>query len=93
MIEKEVERQIAYLHAAYGLVAGVVLGLYYNSTAIPFLSVLIWGFIISYPAMIISKSIFKLSAEDFDTKAWITKGFLYFFPMWIVVWVFVYNLV
>jgi hypothetical protein len=92
MIEKEVERQIAYLHAAYGLIAGIILGLYYNSAGLPFLSVLIWGFVISYPAMIISKSIFKLSAEDFNIKAWIGKGFLYFFSVWIVVWVFVYNI-
>ncbi len=92
MIEKEVERQIAYLHTAYGLIVGIILGLYYNSTAIPFLSVLIWGFVISYPAMVISKIVFKLSAEDFNIKAWITKGFLYFFLVWIMVWVFVYNI-
>ena len=92
MIEKEIERQIAYLHAVYGLVAGVVLGIYFNGEAIPFLSALIWGFMISYPAMFITKSVFKLKSEDFTVKTWIGKGFLYFFSMWLVAWVFVYNL-
>lgn len=91
MIEKEVERKIAYIHAAYGLVSGIIAGLYYKSPAMPFLSVLIWGFILSYPVMILTRSIFKLSAEDFNIKTWITKGFLYFFSVWVVVWVFVYN--
>lgn len=91
MIEKEVERQIAFMHAAYGLIAGIIFGLYYRGDVLPFLSVLIWGFVVSYPAMIASKKAFKLSAEDFTIKAWLGKGFFYFFTVWIVVWVFVYN--
>ena len=92
MIEKTLERQIAYLHAAYGLVAGVLFGIYFSGEAIPFLSVLIWGFMVSYPAMLITKSVFKLSSEDYNIKSWLGKGFLYFFTVWLVVWVFVYNL-
>ncbi len=91
MIDKEVERQIAFLHAAYGLIAGIVLGLYHKSDVLPFLNVLIWGFIVSYPVMIVSKKTFKLSAEDFTVKAWLGKGFFYFFTVWMVVWAFVYN--
>lgn len=93
MIGKEAERQIALLHAAYGVVAGIMFGLYYKSAAIPFLSVLIWGFAISYPAIFITRKMFRLSVEDFNIKAWIVKGFLYFFLVWIVAWVFVYNIV
>ncbi|MEE8403064.1 MAG: hypothetical protein V3R93_04840 [Candidatus Hydrothermarchaeaceae archaeon] len=91
MIEKDVERQIAFMHAAYGLVAGIIFGIYYRGDVLPFLSVLIWGFVVSYPAMIASKKTFKLSAEDFNVKAWLGKGFFYFFTVWLVVWVFVYN--
>ena len=93
MIEKDVERQIAFLHAAYGLVFGIIFGLYYKSVALPFLSVLIWGLAISYPVMIITKRMFKLSTADFSLKTWIIKGFLYFLSVWMVAWVFVYNLV
>ena len=93
MIEKELERKIAYLHAVYGLVAGVLFGIFFAGPAIPFLSVLIWGFIVSYPAMLITKNMFKLSDEDYNLKSWLGKGFLYFFTVWLVAWVFVYNLV
>jgi membrane protein DedA with SNARE-associated domain len=92
MIEKEIERRIAYLHAAYGLVAGVLFGIYSDSQAIPFISVLMWGFMVSYPGMFITKRMFKLSNEDFNIKSWIGKGFLYFFSVWLVAWVFVYNI-
>jgi hypothetical protein len=92
MIEKELERRISYIHAAYGLVAGVLFGIYYGGEVIPFVSVLIWGIMLSYPVMLITKSVFKLSNEDYNIKSWLGKGFLYFLPMWLVVWVFVHNL-
>lgn len=92
MIEKELERRIAYIHAAYGLVMGVLFGIYSNGEAVPFVTVLLWSLMISYPAMLVTKSAFKLSGEDYNIKSWLGKGFLYFFSMWLVVWVFVYNL-
>lgn len=92
MIEKEVERQIAFLHAAYGLIAGIISGIYYRGDAMPLLTVLIGGAIIAYPAMLLSKKMFNLNTEDFDIKAWLGKGFLYFLSIWLVSWVFVYNL-
>ena len=93
MIEKELERQIAYLHAVYGLVMGVLFGIYSGGEVIPFVTVLIWGLMVSYPAMLVTKRAFKLPDEDYSVKSWLGKGFLYFFSMWLVVWVFVYNLV
>ncbi|MBU2560035.1 DUF5379 family protein [archaeon] len=92
MIEKGLERRIAYIHAAYGLVAGVLFGIYYSGDEIPFVGVLMWGIMISYPAMLITKNVFKLTAEDYNFKSWLGKGLIYFFTMWLVVWVFVYNL-
>jgi hypothetical protein len=92
MIEKTLERRIAYIHAAYGLVAGVLFGLYYGREVISFASVLILSLMVSYPAMLITKHAFKLPDEDYNIKSWLGKGFLYFFSMWLVVWVFVYNL-
>ena len=92
MIEKEIERQIAYLHAAYGLVAGILFGIFFDRAVIPFVSVLIWGVMVSYPVMLVTKKMFKLSDEDYNIKSWLTKGFLYFFMMWLVAWVFVYNI-
>ncbi len=92
MIEKTLERQIAYIHAAYGLVAGVLFGIFYGREVVPFASVLILGIMVSYPAMLITKWVFKLPDEDYNIKSWLGKGFLYFFTVWLVVWVFVYNL-
>ncbi len=92
MIEKEIERQIAYLHAAYGLVAGILFGIFFDRAVIPFVSVLIWGVMVSYPAMLVTKRVFKLSDEDYNIKSWLAKGFLYFFTVWLVAWVFVHNI-
>ncbi len=93
MIEKEIERKIAFMHAIYGLLAGAVFGVYYKGDAMPFLGTIIWGVAISYPMMILTRSVFKLSNEDFYIKAWIGKGFIYFFLVWIVAWIFMYNIV
>ena len=93
MIEKELERQIAYLHAAYGLVAGIFFGIYVRGEVVEFVTVLLWGLIVSYPAMLITKRMFKLTEEDYNIKSWLGKGFLYFFTVWLVVWVFVHNVV
>jgi hypothetical protein len=93
MIEKDLERRIAYLHAAYGLVAGILFGIYSGNEVVPFVTVLLWGIMVSYPAMLITKRMYKLTDEDYNIKSWLGKGFLYFFSMWLVVWVFVHNLV
>ena len=93
MIEKKIERQIAYLHAVYGLVAGVFFAIYASVEVVPFVTVLLWSLIVSYPAMFITKKVFKLNDEDYNLKSWLGKGFLYFFSVWIVAWVFAFNLV
>ncbi|MEE8401774.1 MAG: hypothetical protein V3R86_06435 [Candidatus Hydrothermarchaeaceae archaeon] len=92
MIEKDIERKIAFIHAAYGFIVGILFGRFFTGDVLPFLSVLIWGVALSYPGMIVSKKMFNLSAEDFDIKAWLGKGFFFFFSIWIVVWIFMYNI-
>jgi uncharacterized membrane protein YdjX (TVP38/TMEM64 family) len=90
-MEKEVERKIGLVHATVGAAFGVICGFYLNG-GLTFLSVLLLGFIISYPLMPLSRKIFNLSEEGFKMKDWLTKGFFFFFIVWILVWTFLYNL-
>lgn len=88
----ELERNIALLHAFAGVALGVVFGLYLNTPELTILSVLLLGFIISYPLKILSMKVFNLSREEFLLKDWLKKGYIIFVMVWILVWVFIYNL-
>jgi hypothetical protein len=91
-MEMETERKIALLHASAGVALGVAFGLYLNTPELTLLSVLLLGFILSYPLKILSMKLFNLSSEEFVLKAWLGKGYFIFITVWIMVWVFVYNL-
>jgi hypothetical protein len=91
-MEKEIERRISLFHAIVGALFGIVTTSKINSE-LTILSTIILGIIVSYPLMITSKKIFKLSDEEFKLKDWITKGFFYFYLVWIIVWTFFFNLV
>lgn len=89
-MDKEIERKIVLLHAAAGIAAGMISGLYFGSTNLTLFSVLFFGVIVAYPLRIISMKLFNFS--EFLLKDWLTKGYLLFFTVWIIVWTFVYNL-
>lgn len=91
-MEMEIERKIALLHAFAGVALGVAFGLYLNTPELTLLSVLLLGFILSYPLKILSMKFFNLSSEDFTLKEWLGKGYFIFLTVWIMVWVFTYNL-
>lgn len=91
-MDKKVERKIALLHSAAGAAAGVMFGLYLNVDGLTILSVLMLGIIAAYPLKPLCVKLFKLSEGEFLLKEWIYKGYLLFFMVWVVVWIFVYNL-
>lgn len=91
-MEKEVERKISLMHAAFGFLAGVVSGLYKAQVTLQFLHVLFFGLVIAYPLMLLSRRLFNLSEQEFRFKDWLAKGFSYFFLVWILVWSFVHNI-
>ncbi len=88
-LEKEIERDIAVLHTIAGMLFGVVTGLYVNNPDLNIINVLLLGLLVSYPLMPVSK---KLFWSEMEFKQWLAKGFSIFFAVWIVVWIFVYNL-
>lgn len=89
-MDKDTERKIALMHAFLGLVLGVGFGNYLETTGLTLLSVLLIGFILSYPLKLLSERLFNLS--NFLLKEWLGKGYFIFITVWIVVWIFVYNL-
>ncbi len=91
-MEMETERRIAILHTFAGVALGVAFGLYLNTPEMTLLSVLLLGFILSYPLKILSMKLFNLSSEEFVLKVWLGKGYFIFITVWIMVWIFVYNL-
>jgi hypothetical protein len=88
----EIERKISLIHALAGAVLGVVFGLFLNPPELTLLSVLLLGFIISYPLKLLTMKFFNLSSEEFLLKEWLGKGYFIFVTVWIMVWVFFYNL-
>jgi hypothetical protein len=91
-MDVELERKIALVHAFAGVALGVVFGLYLNTPELTILSVLLLGFILSYPLKILSMKLFNLSKEEFLLKDWLGKGYFIFVTVWIVVWVFIFNM-
>ncbi len=91
-MDMELERRIALIHASFGLVLGLVFGYYFNSPGLTLFSVLLIGFILSYPLKILSMRLFNLSSEEFPLKQWLAKGYFLFMTIWIVVWVFILNI-
>jgi ABC-type dipeptide/oligopeptide/nickel transport system permease subunit len=91
-MDMDTERKIALMHAFLGLVLGVVFGYYLNSSDLTLLSVLLIGFILSYPLKVLSMKLFNLSNEEFLLKQWLGKGYFIFITIWIMVWIFVFNL-
>lgn len=91
-MDMDTERKIALMHAFLGLVLGVVFGYYLNSSDLTLLSVLLIGFILSYPLKLLSMKLFNLSNEEFLLKQWLGKGYFIFITIWIMVWIFVFNL-
>ncbi|MEE9594274.1 MAG: hypothetical protein V3V92_02635 [Candidatus Hydrothermarchaeales archaeon] len=89
MDEKDRDRNIALIHALAGTLLGILTGTYLNDTSYTLINILVYGLILSYPLMLLTK---KLYWEEMEFKNWLGKGFLIFFPVWIVVWTFVYNL-
>ncbi|MBI5253516.1 MAG: DUF5379 family protein [Euryarchaeota archaeon] len=89
-MDKEIERKIGLLHAAAGFAAGIISGLYLSEINLTLLNVLFFGIIAAYPLRILSMKLFNLS--EFLLKDWLTKGYLLFFIVWIILWTFVYNL-
>jgi hypothetical protein len=92
IMDKETERRIALLHALAGLGVGVGMGLYYRVEGLTILSVIIIGVILSSPLLLVTRKLFSLAPEEFQPKDWLGKGFFNFFLIWIVTWVFVFNL-
>lgn len=91
-MDKEVERKISLLHTVYGIVMGVVFGLYVKGGSFTFITVLVLALVLSYPMLFICRRIFNLSQEEFMIKDWLKKGYYFFLVTWMVVWVFLYNL-
>lgn len=91
-MDKELERKIALIHAIAGIALGVASGIYLNTADLTILSVLLLGFIVSYPLKILSMRLFNLSNENFILKDWLGKGYFIFVTIWIVVWVFIFNM-
>jgi fructose-specific phosphotransferase system IIC component len=91
-MEKGVEKRIVILHSAYGLVLGVLMGLYLREAEFTFLGALLGGIVLAYPLKLLSQRLYNLSEEEFSTKEWLIKGFFSFFIVWIIVWTFLYNL-
>lgn len=90
-MDREIERKIGIIHMAYGFLLGLIFGLYVHGT-LTFLSLLVLGFVISFPLYHLTRKLFNLSHEEFQLKDWIKKGYYPFLITWVVVWVFVYNL-
>ncbi|RMF89858.1 MAG: hypothetical protein D6733_05400 [Methanobacteriota archaeon] len=84
-MDESVEKRIEYLHMLLGLVAGVVSGLSGENG-------LVLGALIGYMGFFISRSLFSLSPEEFNTNTWLSKGAMPFLMIWLPVWIFVYNL-
>lgn len=90
-MDMETERKIALLHAFAGAVLGVIFGSYLTTPELTLLSVLILGFFLAYPLKILSMRFFNLSSEDFALKDWLGKGYFIFVTVWILVWIFLFN--
>jgi len=84
-LDKETERKIGFLHMLFGAFAGV-------ASAFSGDGGLLVGLLIAWGAMILSRSLFKVSPEEMTFKVWLGKGFYLFFVVWILLWVFAYNL-
>ena len=91
-MDKDAERKIGLVHSLAGLVLGIVSGRYLDGPNFNLLNVLLLGFVVSYPLMLLSKRLFNLSENEFGLKDWLAKGYFLFFVVWIVVWTFLYNL-
>lgn len=91
-MDMETERKIAVIHASVGLALGLAFGYYLDSSGLTILSVLLIGFILSYPLKILSMKLFNLSNEEFPLKQWLGKGYFIFVTVWILVWIFIFNL-
>lgn len=89
-MEREIERRISLIHALAGAVLGFASPFIFTTT-LTFASVIIFGFLLSYPLYVVTRKIFNLSEKEFALKDWIGKGFFYFFATWITVWTVVYN--
>ena len=91
-MEPQVERKISLLHSSAGIILGIISGIYIKSGNLNLINVLFLGLVASYPLKILTQRLFNLSAKEFLIKDWLTKGFFLFFTVWIVVWIFIYNL-
>jgi hypothetical protein len=91
-MKREVERRIGYIHAIAGAIFGAITP-FLIKRPLTFLSVIIIGIVVSYPLMSFTRKIFNLTEEEFQFKDWLAKGFFFFFTVWIVVWIFLYNLI
>ena len=90
-MDMDTERKIVLIHAFFGLILGVIFG-YYLDIVGTILSVLLIGFILSYPLKVLSGKLFNLSNEEFLLKQWLGKGYFIFISIWIVTWILVFNL-
>ncbi len=91
-MDKEVERKISLLHAVYGIVMGVIFGLYVKGGSFTFITVLVLGGVLSFPLIFVCRKVFNLPEEEFMIKDWLKKGYYFFLITWIVVWIFLYNI-
>lgn len=89
MEDKDIERKIALLHAAAGVVLGIFSGIYVGGTNYNLVNVIVLGIVVSYPLMLLTKKIYW---PEMQFKDWLGKGFYIFFVFWIVVWIFLFNI-
>ncbi len=87
-MDKEMERNIALLHAIAGAIFGLISGLIVDWQGMNFFGALTLGFLASYPLMFVSRKLFRLELE---LKEWLAKGYYLFFVTWLLVWTFFNN--
>lgn len=84
MLDKETERKVGFLHMFLGAIAGVASAFSESG--------LLVAVVFAWVARILSIGLFKIPPDEFTPKVWIGKGLYLFFVVWLLLWVFVYNL-
>ncbi len=90
-MDEQIMRKIGLIHALAGAIFGVFTAFYFNVPGLTLISVLMIGFVFSYPLYVLTRKIFDLPDKEFSVKVWICKGYFLFFVVWIIVWTLIYN--
>ncbi len=83
-MDKETERKVGFLHMFLGAIAGVASAFSENG--------LLVAIVFAWLAKILSRGLFKIPPNEMTPKVWLGKGLYLFFVVWLLLWVFAYNL-